>query len=201
MEMQSMWIMVGLGLLGAMVTIAMLAGLYRKVGPNEALLVYGLSKTPRVIKGAGSIIWPMIESCRLVSLELTSFDVAPQQDLYTSQGVAMSVKAVAQIKVKSDDISIRIAAEQLLSKTPAEREGLIRPVIESHLRGIIAQLTTDQIVKDPEMVGDLMRAACAGAVSKMGLEVILFTIREVHDKREYLSDQAGMLPEEKKTLQ
>ena len=31
-----------------------------------------------------------------------SFDVAPQQDLYTKQGVAVTVEAVAQIKVKSD---------------------------------------------------------------------------------------------------
>jgi len=31
-----------------------------------------------------------------------SFDVAPQQDLYTVQGVAVTVEAVAQIKVKSD---------------------------------------------------------------------------------------------------
>ena len=31
-----------------------------------------------------------------------SFDVAPQQDLYTNQGVAVTVEAVAQIKVKSD---------------------------------------------------------------------------------------------------
>ena len=31
-----------------------------------------------------------------------SFDVAPTQDLYTRQGVAVNVEAVAQIKVKSD---------------------------------------------------------------------------------------------------
>jgi hypothetical protein len=32
------------------------------------------------------------------SLELMSLDVAPQQDLYTKQGVAVTVEAVAQIK-------------------------------------------------------------------------------------------------------
>jgi flotillin len=188
MEMQTIWIVVGLGILGVMLTISMLARLYRKVGPNEALLVYGRGKTPRVIKGAGSVIWPLIESCRLLSLELMSFDVAPQQDLYTSQGVAVTVEAVAQIKVKSDDISIRTGAEQFLTKTPAQREGLIRLVMEGHLRGIIGQLTVEQIVKEPEMVGDRMRATCAGDMSKMGLEVISFTIKEVRDKNEYIAN-------------
>ena len=162
----------------------MLARLYRKVGPNEALLVYGRGKTPRVVKGAGTVIWPLIESCRLLSLELMSFDVAPRQDLYTNQGIAVTVEAVAQIKVKSDDISIRTGAEQFLTKTPPQREGLIRLVMEGHLRGIIGQLTVEQVVKEPEMVGDRMRGTCGGDMSKMGLEEVSFTIKEVSDKNE-----------------
>jgi flotillin len=46
----------------------------------------------------------------------------------------------------------------------------------------------EQIVKEPEMVGDRMRTTCAGDMSKMGLEVISFTIKEVRDKNEYISN-------------
>jgi len=187
MVVQSIWIWIGLGLLAFMFAMASIARLYRKVGPNEALVVYGFRKT-RVVKGAGTIIWPMVESGRLLSLELMSFDVAPQQDLYTNQGVAVTVEAVAQLKVKSDDISIKTASEQFLTKTPPQREGLIRLVMEGHLRGIIGQLTVEQIVKEPEMVADRMRSTCAGDMSKMGLDVISFTIKEVRDKNEYISN-------------
>ena len=121
-------------------------------------------------------------------LELMSFDVAPQQDLYTKQGVAVTVEAVAQIKVRSDQASILTAAEQFLTKAPQQREGLIRLVMEGHLRGIIGQLTVEQIVKEPEMVGERMRSTCADDMSKMGLEVISFTIKEVRDKNEYISN-------------
>src|SRR5437762_13436074 len=130
----------------------------------------------------------MVENCRLLSLELMSFDVAPQQDLYTKQGVAVTVEAVAQIKVKSDPVSIQTASEQFLTKTPDQREGLIRLVMEGHLRGIIGQLTVEEIVKQPEMVADRMRSTCADDMSKMGLEVISFTIKEVRDKNEYISN-------------
>jgi flotillin len=167
--------------------MAMFAQLYRKAGPHEALVVYGFRGT-RIIKGRGSVILPMVENCRLLSLELMSFDVAPQQDLYTKQGVAVTVEAVAQIKVKSDPESIHTAAEQFLTKTPQEREGLIRLVMEGHLRGIIGQLTVEEIVKQPEMVGDRMRSTCADDMNKMGLEVISFTIKEVRDKNEYISN-------------
>src|ERR1700730_1243706 len=183
----SVWVIVGLIVLGTLLMMGVLAKMFRKAGPHEALIVYGFRGT-RIVQGSGTIIFPMVESCRELSLELMSFDVAPQQDLYTVQGVAVTVEAVAQIKVKSDPESIRTAAEQFLTKTPDQREGLIRLVMEGHLRGIIGQLTVEQIVKEPEMVADRMRSTCADDMNKMGLEVVSFTIKEVRDKNEYISN-------------
>src|SRR6201981_1717681 len=178
---------IGLCLLLLMLLMSFMASLYRKVGPHEALVVYGFRKK-RVISGGGTVVFPMIENCHDLSLELMSFDVAPQQDLYTKQGVAVTVEAVAQIKVKSDTESIWTAAEQFLTKTDQEREGLIKLVMEGHLRGIIGQLTVEEIVKQPEMVGARMRSTSADDMNKMGLEVISFTIKEVRDKNEYISN-------------
>jgi flotillin len=180
-------VIVGLMVLAILFLTSMLARLYRKAGPHEALIVYGFRGT-RVIQGHGTVIFPMVENCKGLSLELMSFDVAPQQDLYTKQGVAVTVEAVAQIKVKSDKESILTAAEQFLTKTDQERESLIRLVMEGHLRGIIGQLTVEEIVKQPEMVGDRMRGTCADDMNKMGLEVISFTIKEVRDKNEYITN-------------
>jgi flotillin len=181
------WVVIGLMVLVVLFLMSTLARLYRKAGPHEALVVYGF-RGKRVISGRGTVVLPMIENCHDLSLELMSFDVAPQQDLYTKQGVAVTVEAVAQIKVKSDTESILTAAEQFLTKSDQEREGLIRLVMEGHLRGIIGQLTVEEIVKQPEMVGDRMRATCADDMNKMGLEVISFTIKEVRDKNEYITN-------------
>src|SRR5205809_2288962 len=183
----SVVIVAGLMVLAILFLMSVLAKLYRKAGPHEALIVYGFRGT-RIVKGHGTVIFPMVETCRGLSLELMSFDVAPQQDLYTRQGVAVTVEAVAQIKVKSDPESIQTASEQFLTKAPAEREGLIRLVMEGHLRGIIGQLTVEEIVKQPEMVGERMRSTCAEDINKMGLEVISFTIKEVRDKNEYITN-------------
>src|SRR5437660_1799294 len=180
-------VMAGSLVLGLLMIMIVSAKMYRKVGPNEALIRYGMGGT-EVYCGRGALIFPMVQTCRDLSLELMSFDVAPQQNLYTKQGVAVTVEAVAQIKVKSDKESILTAAEQFLSKEPNQREGLIRLVMEGHLRGIIGQLTVEQIVKEPEMVGDRMRSTCADDMSKMGLEVVSFTIKEVRDKNEYITN-------------
>jgi flotillin len=181
------WVISILAVLGILLLMTIFGRLFRKAGPHEALIVYGFRGT-RIVQGHGTLIFPMVESCRELSLELMSFDVAPQQDLYTKQGVAVTVEAVAQIKVKSDPESIKTAAEQFLTKTAQQREGLIRLVMEGHLRGIIGQLTVEEIVKQPEMVSDRMRSTCADDMNKMGLEVISFTIKEVRDKNEYITN-------------
>ena len=180
-------VIVGLIVISVLLIMSFLMRLYRKAGPHQALVVYGFRGT-RVVQGGGTVVFPLLEECRDLSMELMSFDVAPQQDLYTRQGVAVTVEAVAQIKVRSDPESIQTAAEQFLTKSDEDRESLIRLVMEGHLRGIIGQLTVEEIVKEPEMVGDRVRSTCANDLCKMGLEVISFTIKEVRDKNEYITN-------------
>jgi flotillin len=180
-------VIAALMVLAILFLMMMVAQLYRKAGPHQALVVYGIRGT-RIIKGRGTVIFPMFETYRELSLQLMSFDVAPQQELYTAQGVAVTVEAVSQIKVKSDPESIITAAEQFLTKNDEERQGLIKLVMEGHLRGIIGQLSVEQIVKEPEMVGDRVRATCADDMTKMGLEVISFTIKEIRDKNDYITN-------------
>jgi flotillin len=161
--------------------------IYRKVGPNRALIVYGAGGQ-KVVTGGGVLVIPLVQEAKEFSLELMSFDVAPRQNLFTNQGVAVLVEAVTQLKVRSDRDSILTAAEQFLSKTPDEREGMIRLVMEGHLRGIVGLLTVEQIVKEPEMVSEKMRMTSAADLAKMGLEVVSFTIKEVRDENEYISN-------------
>src|SRR5258708_33959252 len=110
------WVVIGLGVLVFMLLMSGLARLYRKAGPHEALIVYGF-RNKRVVVGRGTIVFPMMENCHELSLELMSFDGAPQQDLYTKQGVAVTVEAVAQIKDKTATEYLWTAARHILTKT------------------------------------------------------------------------------------
>lgn len=169
------------------IVIRIYGSLLRKVGPNQALIISKGSKVD-VVTGGTKFVIPLTQRVQELSLELMSFDVAPPQDLYTTQGVAVNVEAVTQIKVRSDAESIRTAAEQFLSKTQSERENLIRLVMEGHLRGIVGQLTVEELVKDPENVGAKMLKTVTPDMEKMGLQVISFTIKDVRDKNDYISN-------------
>lgn len=184
-------ILFGIGIVALIIVVIasfrIYGSLLRKVGPNQALIVYGSGGT-KVITGGAHFVLPMYQRAQDFSLELMSFDVAPRQALYTTQGVAVNVEAVTQIKVRSDDQSIKTAAEQFLSKTQNDRENLIRLVMEGHLRGIVGQLTVENLVKDPESVSGKMLGTVTPDMEKMGLEVISFTIKDVRDENDYITN-------------
>lgn len=169
------------------IAIRIYGSLLRKVGPNQALIISSGRKV-EVVTGGSKFAIPLFQRIQELSLELMSFDVAPPQDLYTTQGVAVNVEAVTQIKVRSDIESVRTAAEQFLSKTQNDRENLIRLVMEGHLRGIVGQLTVEELVKDPENVGAKMLKTVTPDMEKMGLQVISFTIKDVRDKNRYIEN-------------
>ncbi len=180
-------VVAGLCVGGLLALMWVAASIYRQVPPNRALIVFGMGGT-RIVTTGGKLVIPMVQSYKELSLELMSFDVSPEQDLYTSQGIAVSVEAVTQIKTKSDEKSIKTAAEQFLDKKQDEREHLIKLVMEGHLRGIVGLLTVEQIVKEPENVVSRVRETVAEDLDKMGLELISFTIKKVTDDQDYINN-------------
>src|SRR5256885_14676950 len=99
-------------IIATLMLFSFVSKMYRKAGPNEAFIVYGLGGT-RVIKGGGTLVFPMVQSYRSLSLELMSFDVAPQQDLYTKQGVAVTRGGGARIKGEVGRGSVATPARQV----------------------------------------------------------------------------------------
>jgi flotillin len=174
---------------GFLLIFMLLGNLYRKVGPNRALIVFGKGGT-KVIVGGGTLVLPLIQSAQELSLELMNFDVAPSYNLYTNQGVAVKVEAITQLKVEGDNDKILRAASQFLSRTEDDREDMVRQVMEGHLRGIVGQLTIEQLVKEPELVSARMRETVAPDLDKLGLEVVSFTLKDVSDDSGYITNMS-----------
>ena len=177
-------------LLAGFLLIAFVVGsLYRKVGPNRALIVYGRGGT-KVVVGGGALILPLFQKAEEFDLELMSFDVAPSFLLYTNQGIPLKVEAITQLKVENEGEKIKRAANQFLSRSEDDRELMVRQVMEGHLRGIVGQLTVEQLVKDPELVSARMRETVAADLDKLGLEVVSFTLKDVVDDSGYIQNMS-----------
>jgi flotillin len=174
----------------ASLLLRLLGGAYRKVGPNQALIVYGMNTGPhgRVVTIGGSFVFPMFQQATLISMELMSFDVAPAQALYTNQGVPVRVEAVTQLQVRSDIQSILTRAQQTANKPISQTEEMIRLVMEGHLRGVVGQVKVEDLVNEPEAVSERMRDLAAPDMANMGLQIVTFSIKQVHDDKKYIEN-------------
>src|SRR5947209_14689933 len=161
-------VVIAVVVIGTVALVSLLGSLYRKVGPNRALIVYCRGGT-KVVVGGGTVVVPLFQKADEFNLELMSFDVAPSFLLYTNQGIPVKVEAITQLKVENEDEKIKRAANQFLSKSEDDREMMVRQVMEGHLRGIVGQLTVEQLVKDPELVSARMRETVAADLDKLGL--------------------------------
>ena len=59
-------VVAGLLVLAVIMIMMTLAKMYRKAGPHEALIIYGTGSEARIVKGSGTIIWPMLQMYLLI---------------------------------------------------------------------------------------------------------------------------------------
>lgn len=174
------------------------ASRYKKVGPNEVLIISGrgvgttdpgtgqkMRRSFRIVRGGGTFIWPVVERVDNLSLELMTIEVITT-NVYTSQGVPVTVDGVAQVKVGSDDVSIVTAAEQFLSKSTKEIQNVALQTLEGHLRAILGTLTVEEIYRDRDKFAQRVQEVSALDMKNMGLTIVSFTIKNIHDEQGYL---------------
>jgi len=161
--------------------------MWKKVPQDKALVITGLKK--RVLTGGGGLIVPMFERSDRISLENMKIEVRIEGAL-TEQGVEIYVDGVSVVKVKSDAISILQAMEQFNTgnenKTIDAVKNTVRDVLEGKLREIISKLTVEEIYKDREKFASEVEATASVSLAEMGLEIKVFTIRDISDKNKYL---------------
>jgi flotillin len=100
--------------------------------------------------------------------------------------VPITVGATAQVKVKGDDESIAIAAEQFLSKSKDDIMKTALQVIEGYVRSTISTLTPEDIYQKRREMADKVKAAASSDLGKMGLEIISLNNRSIVDSQGYL---------------
>jgi flotillin len=177
--------------------IGIWASRYTKVGPNQVLIVSGGKHRVmdadgtardvgfRIVKGGGTFVMPVKEKVDILSLEILTIDVQTPE-VYTSKGVPVRVDGVAQIKIKGDDVSIRTAAEQFLSKTTDEIKSVAMQTLEGHLRAILGTMTVEEIYQNRDAFASKVQEVAAGDMANMGLGIVSFTIRDIRDSQGYL---------------
>jgi flotillin len=179
--------------IGFLIALMLLSRNYIKVSPNQAAVISGRSRKLadgtvvgyRLVRGGATLIVPFLEKVEYLSLNVLTVPLATSR-AYTVQGVPVSVKAVANVKIKGDDESMRAAAERFLGMDQEEFHKLVFQTLEGHLRAILGTLTVEEINNDRQSFAQKLTTEAAGDLEKMGIGLDALTIQEISDEEGYL---------------
>src|SRR5439155_359886 len=175
-------------------TVLAYASRYKKVPPNMAMVVYGRRQKGmggrgyQVKSGGAKFIVPIFESVEWLRLDVRTLDLVVTEivtDVKRS-GAKINIKAVAQVKITSDEATLNTAAENLLGKTEQQVDEIALKTLEGHVRGVCATLTVEEVNSDRDAIASKILGMAGNDLRNMGIEIRSFVIKEIEDAQGYL---------------
>jgi len=175
--------------------VLLYASRYKKVPPNMAMVVYGRKQRGQggrgyqVLSGGAKLIYPIVESIEWLRLDVRTLDLVVSEivtDVKRS-GARINIKAVAQVKISSDEATLNTAAENLLGKTEQQVDEIALKTLEGHVRGVCATLTVEEVNSDRDAIASKILGMAGNDLRNMGIEIRSFVIKEIEDAQGYLT--------------
>lgn len=198
MNLPSWLIYAGVFVIFIALVILVMALRYRKVGPNEALIIAGGGKrtltladgTKRKVGyryrlGGGIFVWPGMEKVYVLPMDVIPISIRTPEVL-THGGVPIMAEASAQIKIDSSDETIHLAAEQFLG---IGREGIrdvAVNVLEGKVREVIGGMSVEEIYRGRQEFANRVVKAVQADFSRMGLVMLSFALKDISDTQGYI---------------
>lgn len=169
---------------------------YKVAGPNEALVIAGASGSKvrqpdgslssatgegvRVVVGAGAVVLPVIHKAERLTLQSYKKDIE-LSDAVTTQGIRVKIKGTAVFKIGRQPDQIRKAAERFLKQEGTIAE-TVEEVLKGSLRGIVGQLTIDELITQREAFVKRVTDEANEPLSRLGLDLDVLNIQEITDE-------------------
>lgn len=179
-------VLAALGIGGVLTALSLANNLLYICEPNEVLVFSGTGpRGYRIIKGGRGWRVPLIE--RVDRLDLTNMIIEVNvSSAYSKGGIPLNVQGVANVKIAGHDPMLGNAVERLLSKPREEVIKMAKDVLEGNLRGVLSQLTPEQVNEDKLAFAQQLLHEAQHDLSKLGLTLDTMKIQNVHDDRGYL---------------
>jgi len=196
--MLSTFIVIGIIIIILVLVSFLISKQYRKVGPNEVLIISGGRKKAisepdgtkrrvgyRTRLGGGTFVWPFLETVDILPIDVINLSIRTPEVL-TNGGILILAEASAQVKVNSNEESIRLASEQFLG---AGRDGIrdvSATILDGKMRAVIGTMTVEDIYRGRQIFADNVIKSVEAEFTRLGLTLISFALKEISDNQGYL---------------
>jgi flotillin len=161
--------------------------------PSEALILSGGThaiegKTVgyRSVRGGRAVRIPLLERVDRMDLSNIPMDIAVK-GAYSKGGIPLNIQGVAHVKLPSHEPRLSNAVERFLGRTREEIAAVARETLEGNVRGVLAQLTPEQVNMDKSAFANKLLEEAEHDMLRIGLVLDTLKIQNVTDDVNYLN--------------
>ncbi len=188
-------VLAGFGVaIGLLVLVGLLKSLLHIAEPHELLVFSGRRyqmpdgsvRGYRVVRGGHRALRvPIIERVDRMDMRLIPTDVVVQ-NAYSKGNIPLSIHAIANVKLHSDERYLGNAIERFLGRSVGEIQIVAQQTLEGALREVLAQLTPEEVNEDRLKFAEKLIDSAEEDLNKLGLQLDTLKIQSVSDETGYL---------------
>ena len=194
---------IGIPIAIVVVLILVLLTGYVKASPNEAAVISGLSKKPRVLIGRAGFKIPFFEKVDRMNIGQIDIEISSEEYIPTSDFINIKVDAIAQIAVNCSNIlveiplqngevekiaGIELAMRNFLNKKEEVIKSTIAKSLQGNLREIIGTMSLRDICQNKTQFSSEVKTNAEGDMARLGISILSFNVQNINDKDGLIDD-------------
>lgn len=161
---------------------------YVKAPPDQAYIISGPHKEPKVICGKAGFRIPFVERLDRLYLGAIGVDVKTRSAVPTAEYINVFVDANVNIKICQDPEYMKIAAKNFLNQDRETISQKAQEVLEGNMREIVGQMKLTEMVSDRQKFAKMVLENAAPDMMGLGLEIISFNVQNFKDENGVIDD-------------
>ena len=161
---------------------------YVKAPPNQAYLISGPRKTPKIISGKAGFRIPFVDRLDKLYLGAIGVDVKTRSAVPTADYINVWTDANVNVRISSDPALMDLAAKNFLNQNRDAISGKAQEVLEGNMREIIGQMKLTEMVQDRQKFAQKVLENAAPDMEKLGLEIVSFNVQNFKDENGVIDD-------------
>lgn len=172
----------------AIILVLILLTGYVKASPDEAIIISGLKKTPKVVIGKAAIKIPFFERKDRLTLRAMKIDVKTSEAVPTQEFINVLVDSVVTVKISSEGELLAQASENFLNKDEEYIRNMVQDVLEGNIREIVGTMSLTNMISDRQKFSEKVQQNAVPDMRKLGLEIVSFNVQNFADREGVIND-------------
>lgn len=161
---------------------------YVKAPPNQAYLISGPRKTPKIISGKAGFRIPFVERLDKLYLGAIGVDVKTRSAVPTAEYINVFVDANVNVRVSSKPELLAVAAKNFLNQNSEVISQKAQEVLEGNMREIVGQMKLTEMVSDRQKFAKMVLENAGPDMAELGLEIVSFNVQNFKDENGVIED-------------